>query len=192
MEKPLKMCKPCSLPDINVLLGAKKFSYFLTLLNLIEERRKAMNKTLIAPVVAFAFLIVFASVAIAQAAEKGWEKTVTLPSGEVILDMSGEWDLLYEKYGPFRGKISDILTITQEGTTFTAVKQIGSWVIPKGAETIKGELDKGGFKAVYVFIGAYPRDGTFVWEPCKWEINENGNKVMLDCGERIRATLTRR
>jgi len=24
--------------------------------------------------------------------EEGWKKTVTLPSGEVILDMSGEWD----------------------------------------------------------------------------------------------------
>jgi len=72
-----------------------------------------MNKTSIAPVVAFAFLIVFASVAIAQMAKKRWEKTVTLPSGEVILDISGEWDLLYEKYGPFSGDISDILTITQ-------------------------------------------------------------------------------
>ena len=151
-----------------------------------------MHKKTLALVVAFALLIVFSSFVIAQQVEKSWEKTVTLPSGEVILDMSGEWDLLYEKYGPFRGVISDILTITQEGTTFTAVKQIGSFWVPKGAETIKGELDKGGFKAVYVFIGAYPRDGTFVWEPCKWGINENGNKVMLDCGDRIRATLTRR
>ncbi len=151
-----------------------------------------MKKTRIASVFVLAVLIALASLAIAQKAKEGWQKTVTLPSGEVILDMSGEWDLLYEKYGPFRGDISDILTITQEGTTFTAVKQIGSWWVPKGAETIKGELDKDGFKAVYAYIGAYPIDGSFVWEACKWEINENGNKVMLDCGQRIKATLSRR
>ena len=135
----------------------------------------------------------FASVTIPQMAKQEWEKTVTLPSGEVILDMSGEWDLLYEKYGPLRGgRVLDILTITQVGTTFTAIKQIGTWNVPKGAEAIKGELNKDGFKAVYAYIGAYPRDGSFVWEPCKWEISENGNKVMLDCGERVKATLSRK
>ena len=49
-----------------------------------------MKKTSIAPVLILAFFIAFASVAIAQMAAKGWEKTVTLSSGEVILDMSGE------------------------------------------------------------------------------------------------------
>jgi hypothetical protein len=153
-----------------------------------------MKKASIVSLFVFATLIAFISVAIAQMAEKGWEKTVTLPSGEVILDMSGEWDVLYEHYGPFSrfGTGSDILTITQEGTTFTAVKQIGSKWVPKGAETIKGELDKDGFKAVYSYIGALAMDGSFNWEPSKWEISENGNKVALDCGERAKATLTRR
>ena len=93
-----------------------------------------MKKTSIASVLVFALLVAFASVAIAQMAEKGWKKTVTLPSGEVILDMSGEWDIQGEFYGPFSSLGpggSDILTITQEGTTFTAVKQIGSRWVPK-------------------------------------------------------------
>ena len=142
----------------------------------------------------FAFFIVFTSVAIAQMAEKEWHKTVTLPGDDVILEMSGEWNVVYEKYGPFNGApdISDILSITQEGTKFTAVKKIGSQYIPKGTETIKGELGKGGFKVVYAYIGAYPRDGSFVWEQCKWKISENGNKVVLDCGERVKAILTRK
>ena len=154
-----------------------------------------MYKMSIAPVLVYAFLIVFTSVAIAQMAKKGWEKTVTLPNGEVILDMSGEWGMLNEGYGPFsfRGPLTDILTITQEGTAFTAVKQIGSRWVPKGAETIKGELDKDGFKAVYHYVHAREVwTDEFIWEPCKWEITENGNKVALDCGERVRATLTRR
>ena len=49
----------------------------------------------------FALLVASASVAIAQMAEKGWKKTVTLQSGEAILDMSGEWDTQGEFYGPF-------------------------------------------------------------------------------------------
>jgi hypothetical protein len=48
-----------------------------------------MNKESIAPVLVFALFTAFVSVAIAQMAEKGWEKTVTLSSGEVILDMTG-------------------------------------------------------------------------------------------------------
>ena len=153
-----------------------------------------MKKTSIAQVLVFALLVAFGQVAIAQMAEKDWEKTVTLPSGEVILDMSGEWDVLYTHYGPFSWipDLSDILTITQEGNKFTAVKQIGSQWVPKGAETIKGELDKDGYKSVYIYMASFPIDGTYMWEPCKWEISKDGNKVVLDCGERTKTTLTRR
>jgi len=152
-----------------------------------------MKKASIAPVLILAFFIAFASVAIGQMAAKGWEKTVTLPSGEVILDMSGEWDDHMKFYGIFSwvAPVSDILTTTQEGTTFTGVKQIASKWSPKGTETIKGELDKDGFKAVYTWL--YAKDGSkIIWEPCKWEISENGNKVVLDCGERVKRTLTRK
>ena len=67
-----------------------------------------------------------------------------------------------------------IVTITQEGTKFTAVKQIGNKWLRAGSETIKGELDKNGFKAVYA-----------------WGINEKENKALLDSGERVKSTLTR-
>ena len=127
-------------------------------------------------------------------AEKGWKKTVTLPSGEVILDMSGEWDVLYEFYGLFSmvAPCTNLLAITQEGTTFTAVKKIGTIWQPKGVESFKGELNKDGFKEVYTYMGSPAMDGSFLWEPCKWEISENGNKVVLDCVERSKRTLTRR
>ena len=153
-----------------------------------------MKRTLIAPVLVFALLITFASVGVSQMADKGWKKTVTLSSGETILDMSGEWDDLGEGYGTFswfKGS-PEIVTITQEGNKFTAIKQIGSKWVPAGAETIKGELDKDGFKVVYSYIGSRAMDGNFDWEECKSEISENGNKVDLDCGERIKTTLNRK
>ena len=146
-----------------------------------------MKKTSIASVLVFALLVAFASFAIAQMAGKAWEKTVTLPSGEVILDMSGEWDALYEFYGILStaGDISDILTITQNGDTFVAVKQIGSQRVPKGAETIKGMLDKDGFKEVQIYRME-------VWAPCTGEISKNGNKIVVYDGRLIQVTLTRK
>jgi hypothetical protein len=51
---------------------------------------------------------------------------------------------------------------------------------------VKGELDKTGFKAVQlnrVDIG---------WVPCKWEINEEGSKIVLDDERTHKLTLTRK
>jgi len=135
----------------------------------------------------------FLYVAYAQMAGKVWEKTVTLTSGEVILDMGGEWGVLYEHYGILSrfGSSPDILTITQDGNTFVAVKQIGSKYVPKGAETIKGELDKDGFRTVYIYAWNWSEDN-MGWVECKWKIGENGNKIMVYDGRAIQATLTRK
>ncbi len=109
-----------------------------------------MKKIIMALAISFIVSAVFTLMVYSQMAGKGWEKTFTLPSGEVILDMSGEWDDHIEFYGPFGflPPATDILTITQEGNTFTGVRKIGTKWVPKGTETIKGELDKDGFKAV--------------------------------------------
>lgn len=153
-----------------------------------------MKKISVTQVIAFTFLLVLVSIAIAQTAGKGWEKTVTLSSGEVILDMSGEWDVHDEFYGPFSSfdPSPEIVTITQKGTKFTAIKQIGSKWVPKGAETLKGELGKDGFKKIYYYVGALAMDGSFVWEECEWKISADGNTVNIDCGKRIKSTLTRK
>jgi len=146
-----------------------------------------MKRIAMASILTLFFAFTFASVASAEMAKEGWKKTVTLPSGEVILDMSGEWDALYEYYGllsQFK-PVTDILTITQDGNTFVAVKQIGSQFVPKGAETIKGILDKDGFKEVQIHRHEF-------WAPCTGEISENGNKIVVYDGRVIQVTLTRK
>lgn len=107
--------------------------------------------------------------------------------------MRGEWDVVYELYGPmaFYGSTQDMLLITQEGKTFSAVKQIGTKFSPKGTESLKGELDKDGFKEVQSY--RLNRDGTRSWVPCTCEfISEDGNKIVFDDGEYQKQTLTRR
>jgi hypothetical protein len=145
-------------------------------------------------IVIITVLIVLGSlsfVANAQKGEKAWQKTVRLPNGDVILDMSGEWKVMYEHPGlsSMMGTYGDTLTIRQESAKFTAVKQLGSRFVPKGADSLKGELDKNGFKEVYICTDASTKDG--IWKPCLGEISEDGNKVVLEC-DGVKATLARK
>jgi len=123
---------------------------------------------------------------------QGSKKTVTLPNGEAVCDLNGEWDALYENLGAFQfvGNIKDMLKITQQGGSFVGVKMIGSPYVPKDAVSIKGELDKNGIKNVRVVLSpASPYDEV---SECKAQISEDGNKIVIDGGERIRVTLTRK
>ena len=154
-----------------------------------------MKKRSIAQVLVFVLLVAFSSFSIGQMAGRPWEKTVTVANGEVILDMSGEWGTQMELYGSLSYKtwnpIPDILTIMQFGTEFSSIDETGDWS-PKATEMIKGKLDKDGFKEVYIFPLESHVEPDAEYVECRWEIRENGNKVLLDCGERVKLTLSRR
>jgi hypothetical protein len=118
-------------------------------------------------------------------------KKITLPNGDMVWDLNGEWDALYEiRPGGITmvGTNTDILKITQQGGSFTGVKMIGNPWVPKDAVSIRGGLDKNGIKNVRVVLSTL-RDE--VWD-CKGQISEDGNKIIIDGGERIRVTLTRK
>lgn len=123
-----------------------------------------------------------------------WDKTITLPSGGSVLDMRGKWDMIVVGYGDYNwiNAHSDIITITQEDMTFNVIKLIGKQSINEGLKIIKGELDKNGVKAAYAYMGSKALNGTYYWEECKCLLNEKGDKIDLDCGERIRYSLTRK
>ena len=143
-----------------------------------------MKRALIASVIVIVLMITFASVCVSQMAEKGWEKTVTLSSGEVILDMNGEWDGLH-KFPGMKG-YTIVIEITQEGKTFMGIRLQESPYWTKGTEAIKGELQGDGFKTVSL------NRADLGWTPCKWEINKNGNKILLKDEGVVKLTLTRR
>ncbi len=121
---------------------------------------------------------------------QGSKKTITLPNGEMVCDLNGEWDALYENLGAYSwvGNLKDMLKITQQGGSFVGVKMIGTAYVPKDAVSIKGELDKNGVKKVRLVLQTSIDDGI----ECKGQISEDGNKIIIDGGERIRATLTRK
>ena len=146
-----------------------------------------MKKALQIPVTILILSVAFASVTFAQMSEKGWNKTITLSSGEVILDMNGEWATAVEHYGSWAkyGVFPDIMEIKQEGTSFVGVTLLGSPRSPKGSEKLNGELDKNGFKKVQTITGGGPLD-------LNGEILHNGNKIIFDDGNALRLILIRR
>jgi preprotein translocase subunit YajC len=138
-----------------------------------------------------AILIAFVSflyVPQAQTQEKKWKKTITLPNGDKILDMNGEWDALVENYGVHAGSGSypQIEKITQTGSSFVAIRMIADPHHPViGSKSLEGELDESGIKKVTIFKTIGP-------EEAKGQISEDGNKIIIDDGESGKLTLTRK
>src|SRR4030042_2249353 len=98
-----------------------------------------MVKKMFFMLICFISLTIFISTLHGQ----GSKKTITLPSGEVVCDLNGEWDALYESLGPWlwagNKNVTDVLKITQQGGSFVGVKTIGGGYVPKDAVSIKGE-----------------------------------------------------
>lgn len=147
-----------------------------------------MKRTMICrkavPMIVFLFAISIAG-ASAQQIESG-AKTMKLPNGEIIPDLNGEWDAYIESYwSNFYPPYSNIIQITQTGSSFVGIRMMNDPYYSKGYETFVGELDKGGFRKVKWKMH------TVVLDP-KGRISKGGNKIVFDDGEKARATLTRK
>ena len=133
--------------------------------------------------ICFIGLIIFISTLHGQ----GSKKTITLPNGEVVWDLNGEWDTFVENYGltAAAGNYPQIIKITQTGSSFVAIRMIDDPYNPKGSRFLQGELDKSGFKKVQIisFMGPINSEG---------KISEDGNKMIIDDGEKARHTYTRK
>jgi hypothetical protein len=136
-------------------------------------------------------LIIFASTLYNQRSKR----TITLPSGELICDLNGEWDAIYEHHR--HGKSTDVLKITQRDGSFEGVRTIQSVSMPENAVSIKGELSKDGIAKFQVVMQViYSGDPGRMTETqdlidCKGQISEDGSEIIIDGGETIRVTLSR-
>jgi len=118
---------------------------------------------------------------------KGLKKTITLPSGEVVCDLNGEWDAFIENYGHWDnfGKYPRVIKITQQGGSFVGIMMSEDVHVPKGNEAIRGELDKKGFKKVQLMTHVGPLDAN-------GQISDDGNLIIIDVGDRLRETYIRK
>ena len=138
----------------------------------------------------FLFLIIFAATSpfTSTAYSQTEMKTVTLPSGEVVCNLNGEWNALYEHYGSLEwvGNIKGMLAIVQEGSTFVGKTTIDSAWSAKGTEKIRGELDKDGIKKAQYSVP------TMGWKDAKGEMSKGCDKVVLDTGIGVKVILERK
>ena len=116
---------------------------------------------------------------------------VQLPSGETVWNLSGDWDALIENYGPKvgGGTYPNVFRITQTGSEFKAIRLRDNpppSVARAGSVSVRGELDKNGFKRVEIVRGT--------GDPLlsKGQISEDAKKITLDDGFITRMTLTRK
>jgi tetratricopeptide (TPR) repeat protein len=102
-------------------------------------------------------------------AEQTMQETTALSHSDTVYDLNGEWDAIYESAF---GVSKDVVKITQEGNKFVGIKLIGTQWVPKGSETIKGDLEQNRFKSLYLNNGQ-------AWAPADGKINEKGNEIIL-------------
>ena len=111
--------------------------------------------------------------------DKGAPNTVTLSNGEVVYKLDGEWSCVFKATGEV-GKIEDIIKISQDGNTFIGIHTNGHKYLSAGDEAIKGELEKNGFKSVYVNAATIHSFEAKGWEPATGKISENCNKIITN------------
>jgi hypothetical protein len=115
---------------------------------------------------------------------------VTLPSGETVRDLNGDWDVIIENLERWEqfGTYPNVFRITQTGRAFRAIRLRDNPPPGRGlagSQSLQGELDKTGFKSVAIV------DGSGVpWESTG-HISADGKKITVEEGERFRLTLTR-
>ena len=127
-----------------------------------------------------------------KALQKGAPNTVALSNGEVVYKLDGEWNCVFQ-LGLHEEEPEDIIKISQDGNTFVGIYKDGHRYMAAGTEAIKGELEKNGFKSVY--LNAKTAMESVKWRNATGKISENCNKIIANAnvdGEKLKLTLTRK
>jgi hypothetical protein len=149
-----------------------------------------MKKMLLIWTVCLVALFAWTGLAFAQVAKPAAIKTIKLPNGQEVFDISGEWDVLIENYGEFErfGTYPQLVqvTIKESDGSFHGIRLIDNPQPGRKAGTflMVGELDKNGITRLEMPIGEKI--------PNTWQIIENGNKINVDVPNKSRVTLTRK
>jgi hypothetical protein len=109
---------------------------------------------------------------------QGSKKTITLPNGDVIYDLNGEWDSLWIGRGEaeYVGRIEDVVKITQQGNSFIGIRMMGNIHLAKGTVAYEGELDKNGFKKLIQTRGTLVGHESV---PVEGKISNDGNTIEI-------------
>ena len=124
--------------------------------------------------------------------DKEAPNTVTLSNSEVVYKLDGEWSGVFKP--SMRDKAEDIIKISQDGNTFFGIYINGNKYMSAGDRAIKGELEKNGFKSVYLNTTHSFAQSPEEWKPATGKISENCNKIIANAkleGINVKLTLNR-
>jgi hypothetical protein len=133
--------------------------------------------------------LTFSFIVFAQGEKGGPPKTIKLPSGEMVYDLNGEWNALYEHFGTcmHAGSWKAIVKVKQEGNRFVGIKLSGGNPVTIGQEVIRGELDQKGYKKGEIYMPNWR-----LWADCKGKIADSCKKIIMDEGSCVQLTLERK
>jgi len=109
--------------------------------------------------------------------KEGMPNTVKLASGEVIYDLNGDWDAVWDTGGS--GTYQDIIKIIQKEDQFVGVYLLkGDYHLNKGKEKVKGKLKGNMIDEVSL------HDVELVAFELRWiisqgSISKNGNEIII-------------
>src|SRR4030042_375988 len=114
---------------------------------------------------------------------------ITLPSGEKVCDLNGEWNAFFEHFGTcmHAGSWKAIVKVKQEGNRFVGIKSSGGNPVTIGKEVIRGELDQKGEKKGEIYMPNWR-----LWANCKGKIADGCKKIIMDEGSCVQVTLERK
>ena len=135
-----------------------------------------MKKILLALLIVLVSMTVHAQVD--NQLKTGIPNTLTLPNGEVIYDLNGDWDAVYDTGG--WGIYEDVVKITQKEKQFAGIYLIkGDNLVGKNQEKIKGKIKGNVIDEVFFNDVTNTATMNLHWAPGKAEISEGGNKIVI-------------
>lgn len=144
------------------------------------------------------FLVAAFFLLVMQTHTEGQEckRTLTLSDGEVVCDLTGEWDLDFNPTGPSKiyGRQKNIIQITQQGRLFEGIATNNSQYASKGFLAIQGEIGRDGFEKFSVrATGDFPSGVCGGYRKgCSVRISKDGNRIEFESPALFSVELNRR
>ena len=135
-----------------------------------------MKRIVIILIIGFVFSSLHAQ--IDNPLKAGMPNTVKLPSGEVIYDLNGEWDAVYDTGG--WGTYDDIVKITQKNDQFVGIYLMkGDNLVDKNQEKIKGHIKGNLIDKVFMRAVTDTATMNLHWAPSEAVIRKDGNEIVV-------------
>ena len=129
-------------------------------------------------IVIFAFVISSAHSQKDNPLKEGMPNTIKLRSGEVIYDLNGEWDAVYE--GGVLEVNKDIVKITQIDNQFIGTYLLyGDGAVGKNMQKVKGKLKANVIDEIFLHEITNSMTRSLDWIPSDAIISEDGNEIKI-------------